>query len=392
MPEYQDFKEIAHCGGQATFHIRCGPDGRRSYSLGFRHSGPGPAAFIGIYALPPQGIPVADFQMGGIGTPFEPPCPEGCFPVFLGSDSHEMWGHRCPSCNGYFRNKYHPTFYPLTCPYCGFKDAAHYFLTDTQRAYVQHYIATLLRGLEELEPGTERELIIDMDAVVNQAADQPRPEFYYASEAQQTRYPCDKCGDFNDIRGRYGYCAACGWRNNVATLKKSFKSMRESLNGKHLSADATVRSAVSEFDACCRDFAIQLTKRIPMKATRRSEFERLVFHDVDSPTIGAMKSIFDVDVLRGLGEEIGFVKMMMHRRHLFEHNAGVADGRYVKMSGDPEARHGVLVRETQANAHRLISSLARMAENLESDFHEIFPPTEWPINFYLKQQERMRRR
>jgi hypothetical protein len=83
---------------------------------------------------------------------------------------------------------------------------------------------------------------------------------------------------------------------------------------------------------------------------------------------------------------------MMHRRHLFEHNAGVADERYVKMSGDPEARQGILVRETQANAHRLINNLTRMAQNLDSDFHEIFPPTEWPINSFLRQRERMRQR
>jgi hypothetical protein len=128
-----------------------------------------------------------------------------------------------------------------------------------------------------------------------------------------------------------------------------------------------------------------------MKPGRRSDLERFVFHDVDSPTIVAMKSLFDIDILRGLGDEIRFVKLMMHRRHVFEHNAGVADKRYVQMSGDPDAREGVLVRETQPNAHRLVNSLTRMAENLESDFHEIFPPTEWPIDYHLKRPERMRR-
>jgi predicted nucleic acid-binding Zn-ribbon protein len=390
MPEYEDFKEIAHCGGQATFHIRCGVDGRRSYSLGFRHSGPGPAALIGIYALAPHGIPVADFQMGGIGQPWDPPCPEGCFPVLLGSDSHELWGHQCPGCSGYFRNGHHSSLYPLTCPYCGLRDQAYQFLTDAQRAYVRHYVSTLLGGLDKLEPGTERKLVIDMDAVVDQAADQPKPDFYYATETQQTRYSCVKCGDFNDIRGRYGYCASCGWRNNMATLKTSFTALRESLNGGHLSPDATVRSAVSEFDACCRDIVVQLTRKIPLKPSRRSDLERLVFHDVDSPTISALKSMFDIDLLRGLDDEIRFVKLMMHRRHLYEHNAGVADERYVRMSGDPDAREGVLVRETQANVHRLLSDLTRMAENLESDFHEIFPPTECPMNYHLQRQELMR--
>ena len=182
MREYEDFKEIAHCGGQATFHLRCDLDGRTSYSLGFRNSGPGPAAWIGIYALAPHGIPVADIQLGGIGQPWAPPCPAGCFPVFLGSDSHQCWGHRCPRCGGYFRNGHHPAVYPLTCPYCGLKDAAHTFLTGAQRAYVHHYLATLIGGLEEIEPGTELELVIDMDIVAEQTGDQPRPEFYYSTE------------------------------------------------------------------------------------------------------------------------------------------------------------------------------------------------------------------
>jgi hypothetical protein len=388
MPEYEDFQEIAHCGGQATFHIQCDVDGQRSYSTGFRHGGAGPAALIAIYALAPQGIPVADVQIGGIGQSSNPTPPADCFLVLLASDSHRKWGHQCPGCNGYFRNGRHPAIYPLTCPYCGFRNAACHFLTPAQRAYVQHYLATLTGGLQEIEPGTERELIIDMDAVVNQTADQPRPEFYYASETQQTRYICQQCGDFNDIRGRYGYCASCGWRNNIATLKKSFAVMRERLNAGHLSPDDTVRSAVSEFDACCRDIAVQLTRRIPMRPGRRSDLERFVFHDVDSPTIVAMKSHFDIDILRGVGGELRFVRLMMRRRHVFEHNAGVADERYVNMSGDPDARAGLLIRETQANAHQLISNLVRMAENLESDFHEIFPPTEWPIKHHLRRKER----
>jgi hypothetical protein len=75
---------------------------------------------------------------------------------------------------------------------------------------------------------------------------------------------------------------------------------------------------------------------------------------------------------------------MMHRRHVFEHNAGVADERYVRESGDVAAREGVLIRETQANAHRLIGRLAQMIENFDTDFHEIFPPTQWPIDYYRR--------
>lgn len=136
---------------------------------------------------------------------------------------------------------------------------------------------------------------------------------------------------------------------------------------------------------------MQITKRIPMKPRRKADLQRLVFHDVESQVIASMKSMFDIDMLRGVSDDLPFLKKMMHRRHVFEHNAGVADARYIRESGDTDAREGVLIRETQANAHRLINGLTRMAENFEADFHEIFQPTEWPINHHREAQERSRR-
>jgi hypothetical protein len=233
-----------------------------------------------------------------------------------------------------------------------------------------------------MEPNTEREVVIDMDAIAARGGDQPRPEFYYTAESQQTRYTCDHCGEFNDIRGRYGYCASCGWRNNAQFLKRSSAEWRTKLNSGEISPAETVKSTVSEFDACCRDIVVQTRQRIPMKPSRRADLERLIFHDVESATIGRMKSMFDIDMLRGVGGELAFTKMMMHRRHVYEHNAGVADERYVCESGDETVQAGILIRETQANAHRLINALVRIIENLDADFHEIFPPTEWPLKHH----------
>jgi hypothetical protein len=128
-----------------------------------------------------------------------------------------------------------------------------------------------------------------------------------------------------------------------------------------------------------------------MKPGRKTELQRALFHDLESATVSSMKSMFDIDLLRGMGTECAFAKMMMHRRHLYTHNGGVADDKYVRESGDPNAREGVLIRETQANAHRLIGILTRIIENIDSDFHEIFLPTEWPIRNYQDWQARIAR-
>jgi predicted nucleic acid-binding Zn-ribbon protein len=393
MSEYADFQEIAHCGGQATINVVCDGEGKKAYSVGFRHSSPGPASIVGIYALRSHGLVIADFLMGGVGQGFEPPLPEGCIPVFLGSDSRQCWGHQCARCQGYFRNGNHPAVYPLSCPYCGLKAPAHAFLTPAQRNYVRHYVNLLDEGLdEEMEPATERELVIDMDAVVKQASDQPRPDFYYSTESQQTRHQCVKCGEFNDIRGRYGYCASCGYRNNLESLKASFEVLRKKLNAAQISPEDAVRSAVAEFDANCRDVAAQVKNRIPMKPARQKDLERFVFHDIESPVIASLKQMLDIDLLRGIDAELKFLRMMIERRHIFEHNAGVADDRYVRLSGDPNGRAGVLLRETRENAHRLIGDLTKMLENFDTDFHEIFQLTKWPVEFYRDRQERIRQR
>lgn len=388
MPEYNDFQEIAHCGGKVTFRIECDLDGNRSYSQGFHHDRPTPASWISIYALAANAQPVSDVRMGGEGQPFDPQPQPGWLPVFLGSDSHLCWGHQCPRCRAYFRNGRHPAIYPLTCPYCGLRAAAFRFLTSAQLTYIRHYVETLQSGLEEdITPGTGKEIVIDMDAIADRGAQHPKPDFYYTTEAQQTRYKCDHCGDFNDIRGRFGYCASCAWRNNTQSLKEVFSLFREKLNAGQSGPVEVVKSAVSEFDASCRDMTAQIVRRVPMKPARKAELQRLVFHDLESATIDRMRSMLDIDLLRGIAAaDLGFARMMFHRRHVYEHNAGVADPRYVKESGDPNAKDGVLLRETHANAHRLVGILNRIIENFGTDFHEIFPPTEWPIRYHQQRR------
>jgi hypothetical protein len=100
--------------------------------------------------------------------------------------------------------------------------------------------------------------------------------------------------------------------------------------------------------------------------------------------------MFEIDPIRGLqNADVNFLKMMLHRRHIYEHNDGVMDERYVVDSGDPGAREGVLLRESRENANRLLGLCTRMVENMQADFHELFPLTEWPINYHQQRLQRI---
>lgn len=393
MPEYEDFKEIDHCGGQATIQIVADAEGRKMYSIGQRHSSPRPASLIGLYVHMPHGTPVINFRLGGIGQAFDPPCPDGCVPVFMGSDSQMKWGFECPRCKGYFRHGQDPAIYPITCTYCGLRTNAAQFATKAQRKYLEHFAEKWVEGMNaEMAPNTEREIVIDMDALVAQDGQQLRPDFYCATESQQTVFSCLKCGGFNDIRGRYGYCASCGWRNNKADFESAITKLRNRLNEHQITPQTAVQTAISECGSCCRDYVTQLAKRVPMKLSRKRELESFLFHNIESPVIEALKKMFDIDLLRDTGEETSFLRMMEERRHVFEHNGGVADQRYIDASGDSDVRLGALIRETQPNAHRLMNVLSKMMANIDADFHEIFRPTEAPINHYQQEESRRRER
>lgn len=360
-----DFQEIAHCGGKITSSITTS-DGRRQYQIRFTHSAPTPAVTFGVWALP-HGIPVGVYNL----ISSEPPPVPGCFPVLISSDSEGMFGHQCPDCNGYWRCRRGG----FVCPYCATNLDTHESLTDAQREYVTRYCQMLSTALEEEQDG---EHTIDMDAVAEAAGKaSSKPPFYYAEQSQQNKFTCAACGQFNDVLGKYGYCSMCGTRNDLQELEASIQRLRDQINAASAYEDF-VSDAVSKFDSFAAQYVKELLRRIPMTPHRRSLFKG-AFHDLKS-VAERFKSAFDIDILFGLSDlEINFCTIGFHRRHVYEHRGGEADEKYIAESGDTSVKLKQALRETQETVHRLAGLVFRMAANIHSGFHTIFPAHENPI-------------
>jgi hypothetical protein len=389
MVEKKDFSEVGHTGGIVTFSIKRDADGRVGYQQGYSGSSPRPMTLVAIYAHQ-DGFACGGVELGGIGDAWNPPPLPNCVGVFMASDTEGRFGHECPRCHKHFRSENIPAKFRLTCPYCGLRADGYKFLTPPQRAYVKHYVDTLFSTVYRVEPGSEAEVRIDMDELADAVPGEPRPDFYYTSTTQQTQFRCTACGCFNDVRGKYGYCASCGWRNNLAALKLSLSAIRQRLNEKTLTPAEAVKQSISEFDSVGRDFAAQVSARVPMKVARREQLKTLLFHNLDKVS-ELLRSAFDIDLLRALGDKRAFVRMMFHRRHAYEHDGGVMTARYVSESGDPDAQEGLLIRETGENVHQLIRALERMGEVLDADFHEIFPPEPFCIEIEKARKARISR-
>ncbi|WP_347330778.1 hypothetical protein [Marinimicrobium locisalis] len=226
-----------------------------------------------------------------------------------------------------------------------------------------------------------------MDALADSITDEPRPDFYYTSTAQQTEFRCSACNSYNDIRGKYGYCSSCGWRNSAEFQRAALEQIRDRLVKDEVSSSDAVKQSVSEFDSAARDYVDQLIARVPMKESRRSQLERLLFHNLDKFE-NLLTDCFDINLLRGMSTDRAFIKKMFLRRHVYEHDGGVATQRYVDDSGDSNIEKGDLIRETAENAHKLIGGLNRMISTFENDFQEIFEPEQYCIEVEKKRKRR----
>ncbi len=384
-----EFQEIAHCGGKVTVIVSTDANGRRGVSTRVGHSTPKPAAWFAVYALP-QGIPVGMIQLGGIGQPWNPAPYPDCLSVFIGSDSHGLFGHQCPECNGYWRSKTVPALWDITCPYCGASGGTHLFLTPGQRRYVQAVCELTMKAAHADADG---EHVIDMDQVADDVAKaSERPHFYYTEESQQNHYTCAACGAGDDVLGRYGYCSCCGTRNDVQELTQTIEAVNANTRERIKAGEpleSAVTDAVSAFDSLARQYAKQLAKWVPMKPERRASLEGALFHNLKKAE--ELKAWFGIDLFEGLdAQDVEFIRLMFLRRHVYEHNGGEVDQRYLDESGDTSVRLKQALHETPDNIFRMTSTILKMARNLHQGFHELFPPTEKPVEMYREQQARLK--
>ncbi|MCD6006126.1 hypothetical protein K7H08_14905 [Halomonas sp. IOP_6] len=159
------------------------------------------------------------------------------------------------------------------------------------------------------------------------------------------------------------------------------------MNG-DLSPPGAVKQSVSEFDSAARDYVAQLISCVPMKESRRNQLERLLFHNLDKFE-KLLRDCFDINLLQGMATDRVFVRKMFFRRHVYEHDGGVATQRYIEEGGDADIEKGDLIRETTENTHKLISCLNRMITTFETDFHEMIEPEAFCIDIEKERRKRV---
>lgn len=374
-----EFEEIGHSGGKIRFEFATDEDGREGYRMSYSSSRPVPMVLTGVWALAESGIPISTYNIPGHdGPPFH-----GCVAVLVASDSEGKFGHHCPACGGYWRSG--P--WANVCPYCAVQAQSYEFLSHAQRRYVRHYCEVLVSAMSS---DNTRDVTIDMDAVADATGSAAeKPSFYVSEESQQQKFTCRACEEFNDILGRFGFCSRCGTRNDLMDFEdRIVPGIRDRLNAGSCPSDC-VRDAVAAVDTFIAQYAKALALLVPMVERRRKRLTGSRFHDLVEVR-DVFTRYFGIDICNGMqADEVAFVSRLFHRRHLYEHNGGEVDERYLKESGDTTVRLKQYIQETQQDGHRLMNGLVRIARNLHKGFHEIIPPLPEPIQALADKKERI---
>lgn len=262
----------------------------------------------------------------------------------------------------------------MTCPYCALRTGTHNFLTHAQRKYVS---SCCQRFEEIIHSDFVGESVIDMDAIADAVSEEKKPEFYYAEQRQQKYFTCTACRGGNDILGRYGYCSICGTHNGLQELEADLVAAKARIAAG--SYEGALSDMVSAFDSFARQLAKQLAARIPMRAKRKAALKRALFHNL-KPRAEELLAAFDIDLFENLkADDVAFITRMFLRRHVYEHNGGEVDERYISESGDTTVRPKQRIRETSESTSRAASLIEIIGRKFKTGFDEIFPPVENPI-------------
>jgi hypothetical protein len=216
-----------------------------------------------------------------------------------------------------------------------------------------------------------------------------KPPFYYAEQSQQKQFNCSACNEFNDILGRFAYCTVCGTRNDLSELENGIiPAIRAELNQGGVPASC-LKDIGSAFDTLVGQYTGQLIENRPMRSARRERISKMRFHDL-ATTRKELIGGFDIDICEGLtDQEIASATRFFQRRHVYEHNGGEVDEKYLRDSGDTSVRLKQTIRETQAGVHEFANQVLRMARNLHRGFHDIFEPIKGHIDHYEAEKKRL---
>ncbi len=301
--------------------------------------------------------------------------------VPIPTDEQGMLGRCCPNdeCGRYFKIKPGTGMDTATChcPYCGHCDDISEFTTEEQIQYAidqaaKQLVDPLMRkfgqSLRRLNSGQRGPLRIRFDVRYR-----PAPAYSYVERELETQVTCDECSLEFAVYGVFASCPDCQRLNALTTFSRSIESARKRVvlaSNQELDADLraafprdSLRDVVAAFDS----YGKALRARYPGRIRPRAKSN--LFQDLDA--LDAELRSTSLPVVEDLltPQEVEDVRWFFQARHVYEHNAGVVDDRFIAKVPEAAPQRGQLLPLPE---QRLVAGIAAV-DKLAAAIDRVFP-------------------
>lgn len=302
--------------------------------------------------------------------------------VPIPTDEEGMLGRSCPEdeCGRYFKLRPGTGLETETChcPYCGHEADPSEFATEEQIQYaidraakqtvdpMMHKFGQNLRRLNSSQRGSFR---IRFDVRYR-----PAPAYSYVERDLETRVTCDQCSLEFAVYGVFASCPDCQRLNALTTFSRSIESARKRVvlaSNDDLDADLraafprdSLRDVVSAFDSYGKALRARYPDRI------RPQAKSNLFQDLDAlDTELRAASLSATDELL-TARELEDVRWLFQARHVYEHNAGVVDDRFIAKVPEAAPQRGQLLPLPEQRLVAGITAVDKLAAAIDRVFPE----------------------
>ena len=287
-------------------------------------------------------------------------------------------GRECPSeeCGRYFKLK-PGTGLPIdecSCPYCGTKGGSSDFFTEDQLRYAQTYgakkilepiLSKFAQDIEQMNRG-QRGGLIRLEFSVNRKGIRVHN---YVEKHLETEVTCDHCGLEFAVYGVFASCPDCRRLNALRVCLASLATTKKKLTlSKDQTLDADLRrdllrdglgGAIGAFDAFGKALRVRRTSINPKAKPN-------LFQDIE-----ALHGELKATGMPGIEQLIGTknweeMKWFFQARHIYTHNAGVVDARFVAKQPAYANMLGRILPLDAELIRKSIDSLGVLARDLDA--------------------------
>ena len=303
--------------------------------------------------------------------------------VPLQPDNNGMLGRQCPidECGLYFKLRLGTgrNTDDIRCPYCRSEGQFGDFFTQDQLEYarsvaIRRIVDPLMRDFRRDIEGVSRRQsggLLQLKVSVNY---KPISIYQYWEKRLETEVICENCTLEFAVYGVFASCPCCGDLNAMKVLLTSLETAKKKLQlsnepglTKELSQDLVkdaLIGSVSAFDAYGK--AISAVQSDLFSMAKPNPFQDIEALDVFLSVRG------NLTFEEILGEEAwNELRWFFQARHVYVHNAGVIDGRFVsKLPRLAHMRDRILPLETE-RLKRNIDMLEQLSRALDKFFKTI---------------------